>query len=222
MSDQHGLEDAVRIERSFDAPVALVWELWTDPEHFQAWYGPEGATIPVAKMDVHVGGSRLVCMEVSTPNGPMQMWFAGEYSRSSSTGASCTPSQCPTSTATCSLRTAGTAPPRCASSSKTLGTERGWCWSTSASHRTPLVQRAGRWHWTSWRLTSRRVGVAELRARSTGSAGQPPSKGDEPACPQRSTSRRSASLPVLEEPRARMPRRRWPWLSSPPAGGVRR
>lgn len=79
MSDQHGLEDAVRIERSFDAPVALVWELWTDPEHFQAWYGPEGATIPVAKMDVHVGGSRLVCMEVSTPNGPMQMWFAGEY-----------------------------------------------------------------------------------------------------------------------------------------------
>jgi uncharacterized protein YndB with AHSA1/START domain len=79
MSDRHGPEDAVRIERTLDAPVAFVWELWTEPEHFKAWYGPEGATIPVAKMDVRVGGKRLVCMEVSTPNGPMQMWFAGEY-----------------------------------------------------------------------------------------------------------------------------------------------
>src|SRR5262249_36602120 len=24
-------------------------------------------------------GRRLVCMEAQTPNGPMQMWFAGEY-----------------------------------------------------------------------------------------------------------------------------------------------
>src|SRR5215213_3647640 len=61
MSDQHGPENAVRIERSIDAPVALVWQLWTDPEHFKAWYGPEGATIPVATMDVRVGGKRLVC-----------------------------------------------------------------------------------------------------------------------------------------------------------------
>ena len=53
--------------------------MWTDPDHFRAWYGPEGASIPTAKMDVRVGGSRLVCMEVQTPNGPMQMWFGGEY-----------------------------------------------------------------------------------------------------------------------------------------------
>jgi uncharacterized protein YndB with AHSA1/START domain len=73
-------QDAVVIERSFDAPVDLIWQMWTDPEHFKAWYGPEGATIPVAKMDVRVGGARLVCMEVQAPNGPMQMWFTGEYS----------------------------------------------------------------------------------------------------------------------------------------------
>ena len=69
----------VRIERTFDAPVALVWQLWTDPEHFKAWYGPDGATIPTATMDVRVGRPRHVCMEVRTPNGPMQMWFVGEY-----------------------------------------------------------------------------------------------------------------------------------------------
>ena len=30
-------------------------------------------------MDVRVGGGRLVCMEVQTPDGPMQMWFVGEF-----------------------------------------------------------------------------------------------------------------------------------------------
>jgi uncharacterized protein YndB with AHSA1/START domain len=79
MADDNGSQDALVIERSFDAPVDLIWQMWTDPEHFSAWYGPDGATIPVAKMDVSVGGTRLVCMEVRTPDGPMQMWFAGEY-----------------------------------------------------------------------------------------------------------------------------------------------
>jgi uncharacterized protein YndB with AHSA1/START domain len=71
--------DAVTIERIFDAPVALIWQMWTRPEHFAAWYGPAGATMPVVEMDVRVGGRRLVCMEVVTPDGPRQMWFTGEY-----------------------------------------------------------------------------------------------------------------------------------------------
>jgi uncharacterized protein YndB with AHSA1/START domain len=79
MTDTQRPEDAVVITRSFDAPVDLVWHMWTDPEHFKAWYGPDGATIPVAKMDVRVGGRRLVCMEMPSPSGPMQMWFTGEY-----------------------------------------------------------------------------------------------------------------------------------------------
>ena len=71
--------DAVVIERTIEAPADLVWRMWTEPEHFQAWYGPTGATIPVARMDVRVGGERLVGMEMETPNGTMQMWFTGEY-----------------------------------------------------------------------------------------------------------------------------------------------
>lgn len=71
--------NAVVIQRSFDAPPHLVWQMWTDPEHFAAWYGPTGATVPVAKLDVRVGGTRLVCMEMQTPDGPMQMWFTGEH-----------------------------------------------------------------------------------------------------------------------------------------------
>ncbi len=79
MTDSNGSQDAVVIERSFDAPVDLIWQMWTDPEHLTAWYGPDGATVPVANMDVRVGGTRLVCMEMPTPDGPTQMWFTGEY-----------------------------------------------------------------------------------------------------------------------------------------------
>jgi uncharacterized protein YndB with AHSA1/START domain len=79
MSDDQGSRDAVVIERTFEAPVDLIWRMWTDPKHFKAWYGPDGANISVAKMDVRVGGSRLVCMEMATPDGVMQMWFTGEY-----------------------------------------------------------------------------------------------------------------------------------------------
>jgi uncharacterized protein YndB with AHSA1/START domain len=79
MTDGGVSQDAVVIERSFDAPADLIWQMWTEPEHFKAWYGPDGAAVPVAKMDVRVGGSRLVCLEMDTPGGPMQMWFTGEY-----------------------------------------------------------------------------------------------------------------------------------------------
>jgi uncharacterized protein YndB with AHSA1/START domain len=70
-------EDAVVIERTFNAPVDFIWQMWTQPEHFQKWYGPQGFTVPVAEMDVRVGGKRLICM--ASPDGSMQMWTAGEY-----------------------------------------------------------------------------------------------------------------------------------------------
>lgn len=79
MTDNIASAEAVVIERSFDAPVELIWQMWTVPEHFAAWYGPGGATIPVAQMDVRVGGTRLVRMDVQTPGGPRSMWFTGEY-----------------------------------------------------------------------------------------------------------------------------------------------
>jgi uncharacterized protein YndB with AHSA1/START domain len=79
MTEHQVSQDALVIERNFDAPVERIWQMWTDPELFKVWYGPSGATIPVANMDVRVGGTRLVCMEVESPNGPMRMWFTGEY-----------------------------------------------------------------------------------------------------------------------------------------------
>ena len=71
--------NAVVIERRIAATPDLVWQMWTQPEHFAAWYGPAGASITVAEMDLRVGGRRHIRMEMDTPNGPMQMWFVGEH-----------------------------------------------------------------------------------------------------------------------------------------------
>jgi uncharacterized protein YndB with AHSA1/START domain len=71
--------DSVTIERTFAAAPEIVWKLWAEPAHFAAWYGPDGSSIAVATMDLRVGGTRLLCMDVVTPQGPRQMWFTGSY-----------------------------------------------------------------------------------------------------------------------------------------------
>ena len=73
------VDDSVVIERTFAASPEVIWNMWTDPQHFSAWYGPQGASIPVSTIDLRVGGKRHLCMETNTPNGPMTMWFVGEY-----------------------------------------------------------------------------------------------------------------------------------------------
>jgi uncharacterized protein YndB with AHSA1/START domain len=77
MSDSTINDDAVVIERTFEAAVDLIWQMWTDPEQFKQWYGPQGFTVPVADMDMRVGGKRLICM--ASPDGSMKMWTTGEY-----------------------------------------------------------------------------------------------------------------------------------------------
>jgi uncharacterized protein YndB with AHSA1/START domain len=69
----------VEIERTIDAPIELVWRMWTDPDHFKEWYGPDGATVHIERMDVRVGGTRHFAMEMATPGGIREMWFIGEY-----------------------------------------------------------------------------------------------------------------------------------------------
>lgn len=77
MNEMTTSKDAIVIERVFDAPVDLIWQMWTDPEHFKNWYGPQGFTVPVAEMDLRVGAKHLFCME--SPDGGMKIWTTGEY-----------------------------------------------------------------------------------------------------------------------------------------------
>jgi len=58
----------IRVERTFDAPRAHVYSVWTDPNLIPQWSG-DGTT--VEQMDVRPGGS----YRFNTPHGPIE----GEY-----------------------------------------------------------------------------------------------------------------------------------------------
>lgn len=64
------------ISRIFEAPRALVWRAWTDPEQIKRWWGPKGFTAPVCKIDLRVGGAYLYCMR--SPEG-QDYWSTGTY-----------------------------------------------------------------------------------------------------------------------------------------------
>jgi uncharacterized protein YndB with AHSA1/START domain len=44
------------VTREFDAPPALVWKAWTDPEHLPRWWGPMGFTTTTSRMEIKPGG----------------------------------------------------------------------------------------------------------------------------------------------------------------------
>jgi uncharacterized protein YndB with AHSA1/START domain len=44
------------LSRLLDAPVELVWEVWTDPRHIANWWGPDGFTNTISLMDLKPGG----------------------------------------------------------------------------------------------------------------------------------------------------------------------
>lgn len=60
------------LSRVFNAPRELVFKVWTDPEHFGKWWGPQGFSLDVIKMDVRPGGMFLGCQK--SPDGSQAMW----------------------------------------------------------------------------------------------------------------------------------------------------
>ena len=44
------------VSRLIDAPRALVFRAWTQPEHIARWWGPQGYTTIFCDMDVCIGG----------------------------------------------------------------------------------------------------------------------------------------------------------------------
>ena len=71
--------EAVVLVRTLPVAPEQVWPLWTEPAHFESWYGPAGAVVTVHAMDVQVGGDRRVSMAVMTPAGQREMHFAGTH-----------------------------------------------------------------------------------------------------------------------------------------------
>lgn len=68
--------DAVKIVRTFDAPRALVWRLWSEPEHRMRWWGPDGMALSALEMDFREGGAwRMVMLHPSGYEHPVSGRF---------------------------------------------------------------------------------------------------------------------------------------------------
>jgi uncharacterized protein YndB with AHSA1/START domain len=66
----------IAMARDFDAPRALVWEMFTRPEHVRQWWGYKHLEITVCEIDLRVGGAYRYSGR--TPNGT-EVPFCGVY-----------------------------------------------------------------------------------------------------------------------------------------------
>ena len=58
----------VTLKRTFNAPLKLVWEAWTQPEHIAIWWSPKGMETKVVEHDFKVGGKWKYTMEMPDGN----------------------------------------------------------------------------------------------------------------------------------------------------------
>ncbi len=56
------------LERTFNAPINLVWEAWTQPEHIVNWWGPKGMKTKIIDHDFTVGGAWKYVMTMPDGN----------------------------------------------------------------------------------------------------------------------------------------------------------
>ena len=69
----------IEVTRTFNAPVEMVWTLWTDPELVKRWWGPKHYVSPVAKINFRIGGKSLVSMQAPKEMGGQEFYSIWEY-----------------------------------------------------------------------------------------------------------------------------------------------
>lgn len=65
------------ITRDFDAPPALMFEVWSDCKHLKHWWGPKEWPMHECEMDFREGGSWLYCLR--GPNEEDESWGKAIY-----------------------------------------------------------------------------------------------------------------------------------------------
>ena len=68
--------EPIIIERTYNAPVELVWKAWTNAEQLKKWWAPVGCSTPNCMVDLRVGGKFHFCMRL--PDG-RDIWALGIY-----------------------------------------------------------------------------------------------------------------------------------------------
>lgn len=57
----------ITLERTFDASIEDVWDLWTTKEGIESWWGPEGFEVTVLEIDLRPGGELRYAMTAKAP-----------------------------------------------------------------------------------------------------------------------------------------------------------
>jgi uncharacterized protein YndB with AHSA1/START domain len=68
-------KDKFVINRTFDVPLELMFEMWTNPEHFSQWLPPTGFDMQFIRSDIRPGGSSFYLMS----NQDVKMYGRAEY-----------------------------------------------------------------------------------------------------------------------------------------------
>jgi len=61
------MKKRVTLERTYAAPIAMVWELWTTKDGIESWWGPHGFRVEVHSIDLRVGGELHYSMIAAAP-----------------------------------------------------------------------------------------------------------------------------------------------------------
>lgn len=73
--ESQGKENFV-INRTFAAPLNVMYEMWTNPKHFEKWLPPTGFKMNFLRSDIKPGGSTFYFM---TDGGSTKMYGRAEY-----------------------------------------------------------------------------------------------------------------------------------------------
>lgn len=57
----------ITLERTYQARIEDLWELWTTKEGIESWWGPDGFRVKVRKLDLRPGGELLYTMIATAP-----------------------------------------------------------------------------------------------------------------------------------------------------------
>lgn len=69
----------IEVARTFNAPVEMVWKVWTDPELIKRWWGPKHFISPVARLDFREGGKSIVSMQAPKEMGGQEYFSLWVY-----------------------------------------------------------------------------------------------------------------------------------------------
>jgi uncharacterized protein YndB with AHSA1/START domain len=62
-----GPKRTIALERTYEAAIEDVWDLWTTKQGIESWWGPDGFEVKVRRLDLRPGGELLYAMTAVAP-----------------------------------------------------------------------------------------------------------------------------------------------------------